>query len=180
MTLQLRCTSRYWERLSIESSLRPEGLRGETRVETAGFRVRDFVDRLAPGTVPWLGETVVSLRGTIETEGLRALQARATLGGSTISFPGIGLSLVDIGGEASLSGGILTGQGLSGRLGNSRVREGTLRMGISGRDATFHAELPVDADLGELQPLLRRLVPDKRFREEIDRIHGCGAPRPGD
>ena len=173
MTLQLRCASPYWESLSIESSLRPEGLRGETRVETAGFRVRDFVDRLAPGAVPWLGKTVVSLRGTIETEGIRTLQARATLTGSTITFPGIDLTLVDVGGEATLSDGTLTGRGLSARLGNSRVREGTLRMGIAGGDAPFHADLPVDADLGELPPLLRRLVPDERFREEIDRIHGA-------
>ena len=172
MTLQVRCASPYWERLSIESSLHPEGLRGDTRVETAGFRVRDFVERIAPGAVPWLGKTVVSLRGTIETEGLRKLQARATLTGSTITITGIDLSLVDVAGEASLSGGILTGRGLSARLGNSRVREGTLRMGIAGGDAPFHAELPVDADLGELQPLLRRLVPDEWFREEIDRIHG--------
>jgi len=172
MTLQLRCASRYWESLSIESSLHPEGLRGDTRVETARFRVRDFVDRLAPGAVPWLGKTVVSLRGRIETEGFRSLQALATLSSSTITIPGIDLTLVDVGGEASLSGGILTGRGLSARLGNSRVREGTLRMGITGGNASFHAELPVDADLGELQPLLRRLIPNERFREEIDRIHG--------
>ena len=94
------------------------------------------------------------------------------MSGSTITVPGIDLTLVDVGGEASLSGGILTGRGLSARLGNSRVREGTLRMGITGGDAPFHAELPADADLGELQPLLRRLIPDQRFREEIDRIHG--------
>jgi len=172
MTLQVRCASRYWEHLSIESSLRPEGLRGEARVETSGFRVRDFIDRLAPGAVPWLGETVASLRGTIETEGLRALHGRATVSGSTITFPGIGLALVDVGGEASFSDGILTGRGLSARLGNSRVREGTLRMGIARGDAPFHAELPVTADLGELPPLLRRLVRNERFREEIDRIHG--------
>ena len=173
MTLQVRCASRYWESLSIESSLHPEGLRGDTRVETKGFRVRDFVDRLAPGAVPWLGKTVVSLRGRIDMEGVRRLQARATLTGSTITFPGIDLTLVDVGGEATLSGGTLTGRGLSARLGNSRVREGILRMGIAGGDAPFHAELPVDADLGELPPLLRRLVPDERFREEIDRIHGA-------
>ena len=172
MTLQIRCASRYWESLSIESSLRPEGLRGDTRVETAAFRVRDFVDRLAPGAVPWLGETVVSLRGTIETKGIRTLQVQATLSGSTFTVQAIGLTLVDLGGEASFSDGILTGRGLSARLGNSRVREGTLRMGIAGGNAPFHAELPVTADLGELQPLLRRLIPNKPFREEIDRIHG--------
>ena len=300
MTLQIRCASRYWESLSIESSLRPEGLRGDTRVETAGFRVRDFVDRLAPGALPWLGGTELSLRGRITSEGLRngnaefaggvpaltlrrgirsrtirvisfkgsagwteknlqaalsdlsiddprirlsgelsvdrqspsvearvegqgadipsiraailalagdvpdvqkvlgvvrggtlsrfslnsggtspgdladlrTLQARATLTDGTITVPGIDLTLVNVAGEASLSGGILTGRGLSARLGNSRVREGTLRMGIAGGDAAFHAELPATADLGELQPLLRRLVPDEGFREEIDRIHG--------
>jgi len=172
MTLQVRCASPYWESLSIESTLHPEGLRGDTRVETAGFRVRDFVDRIAPGAVPWLRETVVSLSGRIETEGLRKLDARATLAGSTITVPKIDLTLVEVGGEVSLSGGILTGQRLSARLGNSRVREGTLRMGITGRDAPFHADLPANADLAELQPLLRRLVRNERFREEIDRIHG--------
>ncbi len=172
MTLQLRCTSGFWEDLSIESSLHPEGLRGDTHVETARFRVRDFVSRIAPGAVPWLRETVVSLRGRIETEGLRKLEARATVAGSTFTVPKIDLTLVDVGGEVSLSGGILTGQGLSARLGNSRVREGTLRMGITGRDAPFHADLPADADLAELQPLLRRLVRNERFREEIDRVHG--------
>ncbi|MBP2688090.1 MAG: rane protein-like [Deltaproteobacteria bacterium] len=300
LTLQVRCASRYWGTLSIASNLNPEGLRGDTRVETAGFRIRDFVDQLAPGTAPWLGETELSLRGRITSEGLRSvraeiaggvpaltlrrdarsrtfrvgsfkgsaewtekglhaalsdlsvddprirlsgelsidrqppsvearveghgadipsirsallalagdvpgvrktlgvvrggtlsrfslktggtspgdladlrkLQAGATLRDGTITVPGIDLKLLNVSGEASFSGGILTGRGLSARLGNSRVREGTLRMGIAGGDAPFHAELPADADLGELQPLLRRLVPDDRFREEIDRIHG--------
>jgi hypothetical protein len=299
LTLQVRCASRYWGTLSIESNLNPEGLRGDTRVETAGFKVRDFVDRLAPGTAPWLGETELSLRGRITSEGLRSvrveiaggvpaltlrrgarsrtlrvgtfkgsaewtekglhaalsdlsvddprirlsgelsfdrqppsvearvegrgadipsiraallalagdipgvrkslgvvrggtisnfslkaggespsdlanlrtLQARATLSDGTITVPAIDLTLVNVAGEASFSGGILTGRKLSAHLGNSRVREGVLRMGIAGGDAPFHAELPADVDLRELQPLLRRLVPDDRFRGEIDRIH---------
>lgn len=172
LTLQLRCTSGYWEYLSIESSLHPEGLRGDTRVETAGLRVNDFVDRIAPGAAQWFSKTVVSLRGRIETEGLRTLQAQATLAGSTITVPKIDLTLVEVGGEASFSDGILTGRGLSARLGKSRVREGALRMGIAGGDDPFHAELPVEADVGELQPLLRRLIPNERLRAEIDRIHG--------
>jgi len=301
MTLSVRCASRYWERLSIDSSVHPTGLRGDTRVEASRFRIREFVERLAPGTAPWLGETELSLRGRIASEGLRnvkaefaggapaltlrrddrsrtfrvssfkgsaewaegglratlsdltvddprirlsgelsvnrgspsidarlegreadipsiraailaladdvpgvrvalgvirggtlsrfslksggtsareladlrALQARATLTGGTIVVPGIDLTLENLGGEASLSGGILAGRGLSARLKKSGAREGTLRMGIAGRDAPFHAEFLADADLGELQPLLRRLVPDERFRGEIDRIHGA-------
>ncbi|MBE0605387.1 MAG: hypothetical protein IH610_03775, partial [Deltaproteobacteria bacterium] len=99
MTLQLRCASGYWEDLSIESSLHPEGLRGDTHVETTRFRVRDFVDRIAPGAAPWLRETVVSLRGKLESEGLRTLEARATVAGSTFTVPKIDLRLVEVAGE---------------------------------------------------------------------------------
>jgi len=73
----------------------------------------------------------------IETEGLRKLQARATLAGSTITVQKIDLTLAEVGGEASFSDGILTGRGLSARLGNSRVREGTLRLGITGATRRF-------------------------------------------
>lgn len=298
MTLSARCASRYWKGFSIEAILHPENLRGDTRVEVEGFRVRDFIDRFAPGGVPWLGETEISLRGRIGSKGLRtakagvtgsvptltvrrgkrslelqadsfqgsaewmesgfratladlviddpgirlsgelsmdrespsiearlegrdakipairtallalagdlpgfrdaldvirggtlsrfslaargrspqdltdvaALQARATLRGGTIVVPGVDLTLTDAGGEASLSGGILSGRGLYARLGNSHAREGALRMGIAGGDPPFHAEFRMDANLKELKPLLRRLVPDERFRKEIDMI----------
>jgi len=41
LTLQLRCASRYWERLSIESSLRPEGFAGRVawRRRGSGFAI---------------------------------------------------------------------------------------------------------------------------------------------
>ncbi|MBP2686256.1 MAG: rane protein-like, partial [Deltaproteobacteria bacterium] len=298
MTLSLRCASGYWDDLSIESSLHPKGLRGDTRVEAARFRIGDFVKRLSPEAAPWLGETELSLRGRIASEGLRTakadfsggvpaltirrgarsrtvrvrsfegsaewtekglkanlsdlsvddprirlsggltvdreapaasarlegpeadipsirsallalagdvpavrialdvvrggalsrisleargssprdlaalgkLRGRATLRGGTIAVPGIGLTLENVGGEVSLSGGILGGEGLTARLKKSAAREGTLRMGFSGKDAPFHVEFLADADLGELQPLLRRLVPNEVFRGEIDRI----------
>ncbi len=298
MALSVRCTSRYWNIFSIEATLHPEKLRGDTLVEVEGFRVRDFIDRFSPGGVPWLGEAEISLRSRIESIGLRAgkaavaggvpaltvrrgtrslalklnafrgsaewmesgfqatladlvlddpgirlsgelsmdrespsvearlegrdakipairtsilalagdlpgvrdaldvirggtfsrfslaaggrspqdltdiaaLQAQATLRGGTIVVPGVDLTLTEAGGEASLSGGILTGRGLYARLGNSRAREGALRMGIVGGDPPFHAEFLADANLGELKPLLRRLVADEGFRKEIDRI----------
>jgi hypothetical protein len=75
LTVRIRCASRYWEGLSIETSVRPEGLHAETRIEAAGFRVRELAGRLSPGSVPWLGETVLSLRGRIDSEGLRSVKA---------------------------------------------------------------------------------------------------------
>ncbi|MBE0604530.1 MAG: hypothetical protein IH611_13010, partial [Deltaproteobacteria bacterium] len=298
MTLSARCASGYWDNLSIESVLRPEGLRGDTRVDVENFRIGDFAGRLAPGAAPWLGESVLTLRGRIASEGLRngkaefaggvpvltvrrgarsrtfradtfkgsaewtgkglraafanlsiddprvrlsgmltldrespavkarmegreadipsirsailalagdvpavraalgvvrggtlsrfsleaggksprdladfrSLKGRATLSGGTIAVPGIDLALDNVGGEASLSGGILAGDGLTARLGKSYARGGTLRMGFAGKDAPFRLEVAADADIGELQSLLRRLVRDERFRGEIDRI----------
>jgi len=75
LTVRVRCASPYWEGLSIETSVRPEGLRAETRIETAGLRVRELAERLSPGAAPWLGETVLSLRGRIDSEGVRSVKA---------------------------------------------------------------------------------------------------------
>ncbi|MGZ8463193.1 MAG: hypothetical protein ACXWWT_10160, partial [Candidatus Deferrimicrobiaceae bacterium] len=75
LTVRVRCASRYWEALSIDMSVRPEGLRAETRIETVGLRVRDLAVRLSPGAAPWLGETVLSLRGRIDSEGARSAKA---------------------------------------------------------------------------------------------------------
>jgi len=75
LTVHIRCASQYWEGLTIETSVRPEGLRAETRIETAGFRFRELAERLSPGALPWLGETILSLRGRIESEGVRSVKA---------------------------------------------------------------------------------------------------------
>jgi hypothetical protein len=75
LMVDLRCASPFWDGLSIETEMRAEGMRSETRVETAGFRPRELIERLAPGAAPWLGDTVLSLRGRIEAEGLRSMRA---------------------------------------------------------------------------------------------------------
>jgi hypothetical protein len=297
-TAQIRCTSPYWDGLSIETSLQTEGLRSETRVETAGLRIRELAERLSPGVTPWLGETVLSARGRIDSAGLRtatadiagsiptltirrgsrshvlrvrtvkaklelkddivrvdlndlsldepemrlsgeltvdrsdpriailltgtglmippvrkallavagdvpavrdvldvvrggniprfsiraeawspeelgdagALAFRATLTDGSIRIPGPDLALEKVGGEVTLARGILEGSGIAARLGKARATGGSLRMGIAGSDPPFHAEFRADADLEELPPLLRRLVPDGDFRGELDRI----------
>jgi hypothetical protein len=298
VTANIRCTSPHWDGLSIETSIRPDGLRTETRLETAGFRIWQLAGRLSPGTTPWLGETVLSMRGRIDSEGLRTAKAdfagsiptltirrgtrsrivrvrtvkatldlkdnavhavlndlaldepglrlsgevivdraapriavdltgtgmkiapvrsallavagdvpavrkildvvrggdirrfsirsearipeelgdadalgfRASLTDGSIHIPGPDLALEDVVGEVTLARGILEGTGIAARLGNARATGGSLRMGIAGKDPPFHAEFHADADVGELPPLLRRLVPDDDFRGELDRI----------
>jgi len=86
LTVQIRCSSQYWEGLSIETSVRPEGLRAETRIETAGFRVRELAGRLSPGAAPWLGDTVLSLRGRIDSEGVRSAKAEIAGAAPTLTI----------------------------------------------------------------------------------------------
>jgi AsmA-like C-terminal region/AsmA family len=298
LTVHVRCASRYWESLSMETSVRPEGLRAETRIETAGLRVRELAERLSPGAAPWLGETVLSLRGRIDSEGVRsakaeiagampiltirrgsrsravrvgafkgaldldergiratlsdlaldeprlrlsgdlavdrgsprielkltgqgmeiapvrdtllalagdvptvrdildvvrggilprfslqsggrspgelgdldALRFQATLSGGSIRIPGPDLALEEVGADVTMAKGILEGKGIAARLGNARATGGSLRIGFADDDPPFHAEFLADADVGELPPLLRRLVQGGVFREELDRI----------
>jgi len=298
LTVRVRCASRYWEALSIETSVRPEGLRAETRIVTSGFRLRELAERLSPGAVPWLGETVLSLRGQIDSEGVRsakveiagampivtirgksrsrvvrvrafkgaldlgdrdiratlsdlaldeprlrlsgelvvdrvtprievkltgqnmeiapvrdillalagdvptvrdildvvrggalprfslqsggrspgdlgdlgALRFQADLSGGSLHIPGADLALEEVGADVSMARGILAGKGISARLGKARAGGGSLRIGFADDDPPFHAEFLANADLGELHPLLRRLVQDGSLREELDRI----------
>jgi hypothetical protein len=298
LTVHIRCASRYWEALSIETSVRPEGLRAETRIVTSGLRLRELAERLSPGAVPWLGETILSLRGQIDSEGVRsakaeiagavpiltirrksrsrvvrvrafkgaldlgdrgiratlsdlaldeprlglsgdlvvdrvtprievkltgqkmeiapvrdlllalagdvptvrgildvvrggtlprfslqsggrspgdlgdldALRFQADLSGGSIHIPGADLALEEVGADVSMARGILAGKGISARLGKARATGGSLRIGFADDDPPFHAEFLADADLGELHPLLLRLVQDGSFREELDRI----------
>ncbi|MFB0508555.1 MAG: AsmA-like C-terminal domain-containing protein [Thermodesulfobacteriota bacterium] len=83
-----------------------------------------------------------------------------------IFIPEVRFPLEDVKGEVVISQGILEGKNLEGRLGNSRGREGVLRLGLKGNDAPFHLETVIQADLAQLPPILKRLVKDENFREE--------------
>jgi len=298
LTVRVRCASPYWEALSIETSVRPEGLRAETRIVTSGLRLRELAERLSPGSVPWLGETVLSLRGQIDSEGIRsakveiagampiltirrksrsrvvrvrsfkgaldlddrgihatlsdlaldeprvaltgdlvvdrvtprievkltgqkmeiapvreillalagdvptvrdildvvrggtlprfslqsggrspgelggldALRFQASLSRGSIHIPGPELALEEVVAEVTMAKGILEGAGIAARMGNIRATGGSLRIGFADDDPPFHAEFQEDADVGDLPPLLRRLVKDVPFLEELDRI----------
>jgi hypothetical protein len=88
MTLQLRCASRYWERLSIESSLHPEGLRGEARVETAA-RVRDRRPP-GPGFPPGSGDRAFPAAGSVEGYARNAEFARRPCADAGLDTSGSG------------------------------------------------------------------------------------------
>ena len=121
------------------------------------------------GTIPRVlfqtqGNSMADL-GAIEN-----ILIKAGLRDGRITIAGPALELEQVSGEAVISKGILKGEGLEGRLGKSRGEKGTLILGLEGDDAPFELDVPVQADLAEVASLLKRLVKNKPFQDEMSRI----------
>jgi hypothetical protein len=87
-----------------------------------------------------------------------------------IYVPGADLDLKEVRGDVVIEKGILKGENLEARLENERGREGKLKLGLKGGDAPFHLDMMVESDLTQLSPLLKRLVKNKGFIEEVNQI----------
>jgi len=87
-----------------------------------------------------------------------------------ILVPNVELDLEDAIGDAVISKGILKGENLEARLGNSRGLEGTLKLGLKGKDKPFHLDIMVEADLTQLPPIMESLVENKSFQKQISLI----------
>ncbi|MEI9477943.1 MAG: AsmA-like C-terminal domain-containing protein [Deltaproteobacteria bacterium] len=136
------------------------------------------------GDVPVIQEICAVVRGgnvprvLFQTQGSSMADLGATenilvkagLRDGRITISGPALDLEQVNGEAVISRGILKGEGLEARLGKSRGQKGTMTLGLEGKDAPFNLDVPVQADLAEVASLLKRLVKNKPFQNEISRI----------
>ena len=135
--------------------------------DVAGVRnVLDYVrgGRLTVSALRMEGPTIFG-RGAIDR-----LFLEGRLGAGNIFIPGADLDLRDVGGNVVLSGGILTADHAEARIDDSRARDGSLRMGFTGRGSPFRIDARVDADLAHLPRALLRLTRDKGLEEELSRI----------
>ncbi len=128
--------------------------------------VRNIFDIVRGGVVPAItfhshGKSFFEL-GLSEN---MIIQGRLHEGRIYIAAPD--LDLVEVEGRADISGGILKGTELEARLGKTRGYGGTLRVGLEDKDAPFHLEINVEADLAQLPPVLGRLVKEPTFRREL-------------
>jgi hypothetical protein len=87
-----------------------------------------------------------------------------------ISIPKAGLDLEGVNGDAVISQGILEGENLVARYGNSRGRDGTLRVGLKRKPAPLHLDIGVTADVAQIPPVLKRLVKNQPFQKELEQI----------
>ncbi len=101
---------------------------------------------------------------------LKSMIITADVDGAPIHVPGADLDLKDACGKIRIQDGILSGQNLSARLDDSVGKNGSLELGLVGKDRVFKLDLGLDADLSKLPPLLHRLIHNQGFRDELDRF----------
>jgi hypothetical protein len=131
--------------------------------------VQSIFDVLRAGRVPAI--TFASTGKTPSDVGnLKHMRITAALRGGSIDIPGTPLHLTDAAGDAVISEGILRGDRLTARLGNTSAQNGTLRLGLGGGNAPFHLDLMVKADLAELPSVLKTFISDRTFTHELDQL----------
>jgi hypothetical protein len=98
---------------------------------------------------------------------LKAMTITADVDGAPVHVPDVDLDLEETCGQIEIRNGILTGQNLSARLGDSMGSNGSLALGLVGEDEVFKLDMELDADLSKLPALLHRLVDHQGFRNEL-------------
>lgn len=100
---------------------------------------------------------------------------KSNITGGEIFVPEVDLDLTDVAGDVTISKGVLKGKNLKAGMGTSKCHDGSLELGLEGKDALFHLDLNLDADLAQLPPILKRVVHNKVFIKEnslIDKVKG--------
>jgi hypothetical protein len=143
--------------------------------------VQEIFEMVKGGKVPLItvngrGTSIADLGKTknIVVKG-SVVDGEIVLRGGDIGLGDLDLGLEEVKGEMVISRGILEAKNVEARLGNSRGREGILRLGLEGGDAPFHLEAVMEVDLAELPSFIEGLVRDEAFDKElalIKEIHG--------
>jgi hypothetical protein len=131
--------------------------------------VKDIFDVVKGGRIPLI--TLAAQGNSLSDLGdTNAMVIRGQMQDGEIYIPDIQFDLKEAAGEVVISRGILDGQNLKARLGNSIGQNGTLKLGLIGDVAPFHLETDVRADLEQLPPILKQLVDDQDFQKELAQI----------
>jgi hypothetical protein len=92
---------------------------------------------------------------------------QGSLVGGNIFIPEGQLNLEDVQGDATLANGILQGENIEARLGNSFARQGKLSIPLTEDTAPFHIEGLIQADLSQLPSVLTRLIENDQLKKEL-------------
>jgi hypothetical protein len=168
----------------IRLDLRGEGLSvrqaGDFLLSAAGEMppVGRILDILRDGTISEItfhsqGDSFEDLGGSLNTE------IKGELVQGSIHVPGPGLDFTAVNGAFAVSQGVLQAADVTGRSGKSSLGQTSLRLDVKGDGGPLHLETLFRADLGEVLTLLRRLVADKDFLQELTLIQSLNGTAVG-
>jgi hypothetical protein len=133
--------------------------------------VRTIFDYLQGGKVPAL-EFHTSGKSGADFGRLENMQISGNITGGDIYIPARDLRFHDVSGDVVIAKGILEGKNIDAHIGNHHGSKGNVRVGLKGKDALFHLDMLVKADMAELPSFLRqkKLIKNEAVLLEMDRL----------
>ncbi|UCH19913.1 MAG: AsmA-like C-terminal domain-containing protein [Deltaproteobacteria bacterium] len=146
----------------------------------AGFipTVQKIFERIKGGRVPLV---TFSSRGQSwpDLDDTENMIIKGSMVDGNIFLPEAGMDLEAIQGDALISQGVLAGENLVARYGNSWGRDGTLKVGLEGKNAPLQLNISVTADVAQIPPVLKRLVKNRPFQNELKRVNNLSGNATG-
>jgi len=131
--------------------------------------IRQIFDIVRGGHVPSMsfetGGPSMAEMGNLENIVIKGKMTRGK-----IFIPGAELNLEDVYGDALIANGVLNGDNIEARMGETRGQKGTLRLGLNEAIAPLKLKIGIDADLSQLPAVLHRIVKNPEFTDELARI----------
>ncbi len=128
--------------------------------------VQDIFKIIKGGKVPAINYTAHA-NSVADLGSLKNMTLHGGILDGKIFVPGVALDLEGVEGNVTISKGVLHGQDLKAQLETSQCLDGTLKLGLEGKDALFNLDISVDADLSQLPPILNRVVRNDAFLKEL-------------
>ena len=133
---------------------------------------REIFDIIKDGKVPSIA--IKSKAPSVsELVNIENISIRGDILDGKINVPEPLLELESVKGNVTVSGGILEGNNLEGRLGNSTAKNGTFKLGFSEKSDIFYLDTTIHADLSQLPPVLKQVVENESFLYELSLIKEC-------
>ena len=96
------------------------------------------------------------------------VQGQVTAG--RVHVPRLDIDLEDVAGDVSVAKGVLAGDRLAARWGNTSARAGSLQVGLGGEEPELALQVLADADAAQVFALLKRVVRHGNVAAVLDRL----------
>jgi uncharacterized protein involved in outer membrane biogenesis len=110
-----------------------------------------------------------------------SMQIKGQMKDGNILLSDPALDLNGVAGDIIIAGGIFEGKNLQATLGNTTGSAGNLTLGLVKKETTpFQLDLKLNADLAEIPPLIKKLLPDEKIQYHLsnfENIQGTASGR---